>query len=403
MTATLEHADHVASAATPPGPSYDGVICFGGEDWWYHNRGHFDMQMMREFSVHTPVLYVNSIGMRVPRVGEGRMFLKRIARKLRSLQRGLVRVRPNFAVLSPFSIPGPAGARLSRSLLAWRVRRAARAMGIRRPLVWIACPPAESVIDDLGAALVVYQRTDRFEAFSGVDPEHIGGCDRRLKARADLTLFCSRLLYEGERGDCRDAMYVDHGVDYGRFRDAGDAREIPAPMAGLARPVVGFVGGIDEHTFDPEFFVEMASKLPEATFTLVGGCSLPEGWCTLDNVVFIGRVPYDEVADYMAACDLLIMPWRQNDWIRACNPIKLKEYLAIGRPIVTTPFDELRHYEGLVRVETDPGAFAEAIREGLRGGFDASAGRERVGEETWEEKARQVREHLANSRLERTV
>ena len=76
--------------------TFDGIICFGGEDWWYHNRGHFDLQMMREFSGRCPVLYVNSIGMRMPRVGEGKMFFRRMARKLRSLRRGLVRVRPEL-------------------------------------------------------------------------------------------------------------------------------------------------------------------------------------------------------------------------------------------------------------------------------------------------------------------
>lgn len=375
---------------------YDGVICFGGEDWWYHNRGHFDMQMMREFSAHTPVLYVNSIGMRVPRVGEGRMFIRRVARKLGSLWRGLVRVRPNFAVLSPFSIPGSAGARLSRSLLAWRVRRAARALGIRRPLVWVACPPAESVVEALAPVRVVYQRTDRFEEFSGVDPDHIGGCDRRLKNRADLTLFCSRLLYESEASQCREALYVDHGVDYDRFREAGDLRREPASVAGLPRPRVGFVGGIDEHTFDPPLFLEAASRSAEITFVLVGGCSLPEGWCRLENVVLIGRVPYDEVADYMAACDVLIMPWRQNEWIKACNPIKLKEYLAIGRPVVTTPFDELRRYEGLVRVARDAESFAGEIERALNAPFDPAPGRARVESETWRAKADAVRRRLEN-------
>ncbi len=120
---------------------FDGIVCFGGEDWWYHNRGHFDMQMMREMSRDMPVLYVNSIGMRVPKMGEGRMFLTRVVRKLKSLSRGLVRVRENFGVFSPFVVPGAAGMRVSGALLPGQVRRAARRMGIRRPLVWVACPP----------------------------------------------------------------------------------------------------------------------------------------------------------------------------------------------------------------------------------------------------------------------
>ena len=80
---------NVQSADTPL-RRFDGIICFGGEDWWYHNRGHYDMQMMGRLSEHMPVLYVNSIGMRTPSPTEGRMFLHRVRRKLRSIRRGLV-------------------------------------------------------------------------------------------------------------------------------------------------------------------------------------------------------------------------------------------------------------------------------------------------------------------------
>ena len=368
----------------------DGVICFGGEDWWYHNRGHFDMQMMRELSRSVPTLYVNSIGMRVPKVGEGRMFLHRVLRKVKSWGRGFVRIRPGFAVLSPVSVPGRLGAALSKRALALQVRRAARRMGIRRPLVWVACPPGVNALDGLRPVAVVYQRTDRFEAFANVDRELIAGYDRALKRRADLTIFCSRSLHAEEASQCVASHFTDHGVDYEVFASAGASPTEPAPMKSLPRPRVGFVGGIDIHTFDPPLFLEVAAALPEVCFALVGGCSLPEGWCTLPNVRLIGRVPYDEVAGYMAACDVLIMPWNDSEWIKACNPVKLKEYLAIGRPVVSTAFDELTHYQGFVRTARTSAEFAAAIREALEQPHDPGPGRRRVERETWEAKCEGV-------------
>src|SRR5262245_38026618 len=95
--------------AARAGRSFDGVICFGGADWWYHNRSHYDLQMMREASGRMPVLYVNSLGVRVPKMTEGSMFVKRMLRKLKSLTRGFVRVSERFGVLSPFVIPGRLG------------------------------------------------------------------------------------------------------------------------------------------------------------------------------------------------------------------------------------------------------------------------------------------------------
>lgn len=366
---------------------FDGVICFGGEDWWYHNRGHFDMQMMRELSKTTPVLYVNSIGMRVPRVGEGAMFARRIARKLRSLRHGLVRVREGFWVASPLVAPAGMGAGLNRTALAAQVRLLARRAGITRPLVWVACPPGAEVVERLGPVGVVYQRTDRFEAFHGVNPDRISGFDTALKQRADVTIFCSSRLMGQERSQCRSAEFIDHGCDFDAFAAAGrDPASEPADVAPIPRPRIGFVGGIDAHTFDPELFLGVARALPEARFVLVGGCSLPEGWADLPNVHLLGKRDYEQVPGYMAAADVLIMPWNRNDWIQACNPVKLKEYLAVGRPIVSTPFPELDRFDGLVRVADNPGDFAGCIREALDRPHDPGPGRARVESETWEAK-----------------
>lgn len=165
-------------------------------------------------------------------------------------------------------------------------------------------------------------------------------------------------------------------------------------MASIPRPRVGFVGGIDAHTFGPQLFHEVARLLPEANFVLVGACSLPEGWCPAPNVTMLGQQPYEQVAEYMAACDVLIMPWNNSDWIRACNPVKLKEYLAVGRPVVSTPFEELRRYEGFVRVARSSQEFASHIRQALADPPEAQRLRERVRQETWAAKAQLVLEAL---------
>lgn len=372
----------------------DGVICFGGVDWWYHNRGHYDIQMMRELSRRMPVVYVNSIGMRTPRPAEGGQFSKRVARKLRSWSRGLRVIRENFAVLSPVSVPKFHGSAAAQSLLLDQVRDAAALMGIRRPLVWVACPPAAEVLERLDAAAVVYQRTDRFEHFPGVDPGRIRGYDAYLKETADLTVFCSTRVYEEEKAACRNAAFVDHGVDYEAFAHPGAE---PPELRAIGRPRIGFVGGIDAHTFDPELFLHTASAMPECSFVMVGGCSLPEHWCTLENVHFLGRKPYEDVAAYMAACDVLIMPWNRSEWIKACNPVKLKEYLATGRPVVSTPFDELERYRGVVVTASDAESFAAAIRGALENPGDGAARRARVESETWSRKADAAIEALVSS------
>lgn len=374
---------------------FDGIICIGGEDWWYHNRGHFDFQIMRRLARDWPVLFVNSIGVRFPSAGHGAVFLERILRKLKSFRQGLTLVENRFAVLSPLTVPGSAGQLASGWALAPQIMLAARYHGIRRPLLWVHCPPGVALIDPLDPVATVLQRTDRFETFPEGDPVALGAAIAKLKRQADLVVYCNDELRQSEAAEVKRSALVTHGVELDRFVAAGlGATPDPADMADLPRPRIGFIGGIDTHTFDPELFLAAAARLPEATFAMIGGCSLPDGWCTLPNVRFLGRKPYDSIAAYMAACDALIMPWNRSDWIKACNPIKLKEYLAVGRPVVTTDFPALAPYRHLVHVSGTGEGFADALRHALAAGCDAEAQRSAVATQSWDAKADQVKAAL---------
>lgn len=402
----------VSSAPKPSdsdGPEvrkFDGVICFGGEDWWYHNRAHYDMQMMRELSSRVPVLYVNSIGMRVPTMTEGGMFFKRVQRKLKSFSRGLVNVRIGFSVQSPVAVPGRLGMKLSSWLLPRQIERAAAKLDMQNPLIWVACPPGIEAAQKMKHAGLVYQRTDRFECYEGVDQALIKSFDVTLKREADLVLYCSRHLFEEEASEGHVSAFIDHGVDFRKFVTAGDhpeARGSAAPqlirdvMEGVSGPRVGFVGDIDSAVFDHVLLLETAALLPEVQIVLVGACSLPEGWADgAANVHLTGRVPYEDVPATMASMDVLMMPWHRSEWIEACNPIKLKEYLATGRPVVSTDFPELRHYEGLVAIANEPELFAAAITKGLEDADPTlkQRGRERIADATWTSRAASVLEEL---------
>lgn len=375
---------------------FDGIICIGGEDWWYHNRGHFDFQIMRRLAKRFPVLFVNSLGVRMPGLSDKRVFAQRIGRKLKSLSRGLVEAEPGFFVFSPVTAPGKMAEQMTSWALAPQIRLAAQRIGIKNPILWVHCPAGAKLTEAIPSAAVVMQRTDRFEAFPEADPEIVGAQIAHLKARADLVIYAAPNLMQEDRGEVARQLLVTHGVDYDRFASAGDAGPSaePVDVADRARPRVGFIGGVDRHTFDPELYLKVVAELKEMSFVVVGGCSLPDDWCPFPNVSFVGRKPYDEVANYMAAMDVLIMPWNSSDWIKGCNPIKLKEYLAVGRPVVTTPFPAIDDWRDLVAVAEGPAAFADAIRRALSLPFDAAPGRQRVRAESWDAKAGLVADGL---------
>ncbi len=388
-------ATGVAAAGTRQ--TYDSILCFGGVDWWYHNRGHYDLQMMRELSAVVPVLYVNSIGMRVSAPGQHSQLARRIGRKLRSVLRGRVQVKDGLSVFSPFAAPVRFGRSFLNRALSLQLRGACRSMGFRQPLVWVACPTAVGVLGSLDPAGVIYQRTDRYEEYPGVDRARVASQDLTLKTLADLTLFCSSAVLDEEQAQCRRALFADHGVDFSHFANAGDQRAPVAELAGLSSPRIGYVGNLEPHRVDHRLLEHIARSLPDLPLVIVGPGPLSATVAALPNVHRFPQQPYEKVARFTAACDVLIMPWCDNAWIRACNPIKLKEYLAVGRPVVTTPFDELRRYDGYVRVAGSYDAFVDAIRLALRAGDSPQRLRSRVQNETWTAKARLVLDTLRDT------
>ena len=371
--------------------AFDGVLCFGQVDWWYHNRTHFDLQIMREFSKEVPVLYVNSLGMKIPSPSEGKMFFTRIKRKAKSFLRGLTKVRDNFYVFSPVNIPGSSRLPLGKSFLSLQVKIALKRAGIKRPLIWVGCPTSIDVLGSIPHFKQIYQRTDRYENYAGVDVEYIRSIDKKLKEDSDFTVFCSSLLIEREESECKKALYIEHGVDYDYFSRAGDSQDEPEDVKNISHPRAVYVGGMDHGVFDPDFFYEVAKKLPEWNFIMVGSVAFGEEWCAdLENVYLMGRRPYEKVAGYMAAADVLIMTWCRNDWIEVCNPVKTKEYLAVGKGVVSTPFYELNSYTETIKGCETSEEFAKDIVELRKNPPSKDMQRERVKNITWEVQAKKI-------------
>jgi len=385
-------------------PKNIDVLCFGGEDWWYHNRGHIDMQLMRRFAKWGTVLYVNSIVMQKPTLKKattgGKSFTRKLIRKARSIFRGLRKSDAGFWVYSPFSLPvhhiGPLR-KLNESLLRLQLWRMTCKLDIRDPVIWVACPAACNVAVNMKHTKLVYQRTDRFEEYPNVDAEIIAQYDRRLKANADLTIFVNSTLYDEESDQCRKAILLDHGVDFDMFATAENSEEVPNDIRDIKKPIVGFFGGIDDHTSDIGFIEKVIDLLPEMSFVFIGNASSDcFGLLAKNNVTMLGQKPYEQIPHYGKCFDVVIMPWRQNRWIEACNPIKLKEYLALGKPIVSTPFNELKKYRDVIYEATTPEEFADCIKKALveDNPERVAARRKKVEHASWDSKAQLVLEEL---------
>ena len=348
----------------PATKAFDSVLCFGDSDWWYHNRGHADMQFMRRFARQMRVVYVNSLGVRPPSVSEGRMFFRKARRKLGSMARFYRDGGEGFGVLSPMFVPfrGRLARSAARLGLEMQLRLVRKALRFRRPLVWVSCPTAAPFLDAVSPSAVVYQLSDCYGALRDGDSRAGEQTEREIAERADLVLCASQRLLERSLRLYGKGEYVDHGVDYERFVAAARSSQTPREMDGLRRPIVGFFGNLDNNTVDLHLLESVCRLRAQYSFVLVGDMTREfEALKKHSNVVAIPRQPYQRIAAFGAAFNVCIMPWLKNEWIEHCNPVKLKEYLALGKPVVSTPYPELRESGSLCLEASGAEAFAAAI------------------------------------------
>ncbi len=377
----------------------DGIVCFSAQDWWYFNRAHSDFQLMVRMARERPVLFVNSITLRMPLPGRSSRFLMRLWRKARSMMKSLQRPLPDtpgFAVLTPVVVPFYSVAwvrTMNARFVALQVRLALRRLGMRRPVCLATIPTSYDVMRHFEHGPVVFNRSDRHSAFDEAHRGTIESLERALLREADAVLYVSHALMEDEQPVVGDrAVFLDHGVDVEHFamatRDsmADDLDDVP-------RPIVGFFGGLDDYVVDMPLLAHVARELPDATLLLIGDATCSMRWVDeFPNVVWLGGRPYDDIPRYGAAFDVALMPWCNNEWIRYSNPIKMKEYLALGLPVVSTDFPEVRRYAEHIRIAATHQEFVEAIRATLADGGLSSPARRRaaVVDDTWDHRAAQL-------------
>ena len=372
------------------------IVCFCGQDWWYHNRAHSDFQLMTRAAKHRRVLLVNSIGRRMPMPGRSSLPLRRIFRKLKSMLRHVRRPladTPDFTVMTPVLFPfyGSAKARAfnARSIRA-QVGRVARRMGIVDPHIVVTVPTAWEVAKDMPHASLVYNRSDRHSAFGEADQGLIASLERELLTRSDGVLYSSRAFMASERELTGDrAYFLDHGVDTRHFAPRGRTGALDS--LGLKRPIIGFFGGLDDYVIDFDLLERVAVERPQWSLVLIGDATLPIDRLTRHaNVRHLGFRPYAEIPQLGADFDVSIMPWLDNDWIRACNPIKLKEYLSLGQEVVTTWFPEVEHYRDFVHVAKDGDEFLRRLDEVVAGARAPGDRQRLLALATWDDRTQEL-------------
>ena len=364
------------------------------EDWGRHPSS--TQHLVARLSATRDVIWINSIGLRRPSLSQADF--RRVCDKLVAMvapdtsQAGTAMSVPErLSILQPRAISWPGSAiaeAFNRRSLGRQIRSELARRKVSRPILWTSVPTAAPVIGEIGESALVYYCGDDFAGLAGVDHAPVLRNEAKIVDRANLILASSRTL-AARFPSCKTAL-VPHGVDLTLFQ-----RPVPRP-AELpdGDRIAGFYGSLASW-IDVEAIGRTALAMPDWTFLLIGPVRTDLGALSqMPNIRLLGEKPHGELAAYVQHWTVSLLPFRDNLQIRACNPLKLREYLAVGRPIVSPEFDALLPYRALIETVAYGSDYRHAILRAADDQARNAARRAIVERETWEACADRISEAL---------
>ena len=372
------------------------IICFGGEDWWYHHP-HSKAHLMRKFArAGNKVIFVNSISMGLPGLAH-KDLLPRIKRKLGSYSKLARETDDGITVVSPASLPffGSTARAINRRLLGSQIKRLAQSRGLTKPILWIAIPTTANMIGTFGESAVVYHVSDKYDANTmdhATDPALIRRLHEQAIDAADLIFYSGRKLFtEAERG-CERSHLLEQGVDYDHWQCVAEIPIAPE-IAHIPRPRIGYFGAIEPWLVDQELIKRASRERPEWHWIFIGNKSRGLEIEDLPNVHFLPPVPYADLPAYAAGFDVCVLPWEtEQSFTSYGSAIKVREYLATGKPVVISPLPEYEPMRDVLRIARTRDDFLRLVEEALHDNDAAAVARRQasVASGTWDARAEWV-------------
>lgn len=374
------------------------TILYFGNDWSGENRTS-SHHVARWLAGRYRVIYVECPGLRAPkRTGRD---LRKLASKLRLALAG-PRLQPEgLSVQTLLQIPLHRFAlvrRANRELVRLSLKLLLARLGVRRPVSWFVVPHLSSVVGRLDERLSVYYCIDDYASLPDVDAAAVHAMDEELTRGADLVFVASETLLAGKSRLNPETYVAPHGVDFAHFARAQDpSLPVPDDVAALPRPIVGFFGLI-ERWIDLGLVAHLAAQRPSWTFLMIGRLAVPEADVPrLPNLVYLGRRPYETLPAYGKAFSAAIIPYHLTPQVLHANPIKLREYLAMGKPIVSVSTPEIDKFAAHVRIGRSREEFLAQLDAAVSAGLtdaERAAQTALASTMTWDANLRRVLERV---------
>ena len=342
------------------------IIVFSTADWseanWTNNQRMTQNLSEQGFRV----LYLESLGLRQPTASK--RDLSRIGRRLLKSLRGLRSVAPNVWVFSPLVMPlhnQPWVQWLNQVIVVTTVKLLSLWLNFRQPIVWAYNPTVVRFQAQLKPAFLVYHCVDDLTTVPGISADVINAAEPALVQAADV-VFVTSLNLRKKLGAIapKKVHYFPNVADYDHFAQARLPGDLPADLAAIPQPRIGFIGAIKTHKLDFDLIQTIAQRHPTWHWVMIGEVELPTK--TLEQLIapnlhFLGYRPYDRLPDYLRGFDVTVLPCLLNDYTRSMFPMKFFEYLAAGKPLVGTRLPALADYESLYWPTESVDSFEQAL------------------------------------------
>jgi glycosyltransferase involved in cell wall biosynthesis len=350
----------------------ESLVCFAGNDWWLHNP-LTEKQWMRYLARQGwTVLFVNSIGVGFPGAGSPYV-LKRLYRKLRNVFVYWLRKDDGVWVMTPLLLPlWSIGwiRKMNVFLVTMQVRYAMKRAGMQPGIFWAGLPTAGLLRRHIPHRRCVYYVQDDYPSYSSFDRQmfmRIHDDHEEMLCAADVVICASIGLAEREARVARRVEYIPQGVNP-VFLDAGLDRsgEVPEKLHGIPHPIIGYWGSL-ESLHDRDTVLALAKKHPAWSFVFFGRKMTDVSELeALPNVHYPGFLPIEDIPRHGVHFDVGFISFKQTDYTMYGCPIKFREYLALGLPVVAPHIIEVeRAYEGEGLTALSVDEFSEKMCEAM--------------------------------------